>query len=87
MKKNRGDKITGLHINMEYHKETPFITNKQKCHFFLLFILLFSSAKWENRRVEQVLPRAGVGTSGSGEVAGIGYRRVNIMQKTVYTCM
>jgi hypothetical protein len=33
---------------------------------------LFSSVKWENKRVEQVLPRRRVGTSGRGEVAGKG---------------
>jgi predicted nucleotidyltransferase len=63
---------------MKYHKKAScvdiFILNRQKCHFSL-----FSSTKLENRRVEQVLPGVGDGTSGRREVAGKRYRRVNMM--------
>jgi hypothetical protein len=45
---------------------------KQKRHFFFFI-------KTENRRAEQVLP-GGVGTSGRGEVAEKGCRKVNIVQ-------
>jgi hypothetical protein len=48
------------------NKITTFISNKQKCHVFLFN--LFSSAKSENRRVEQVLPSEEVGTSVGGRM-------------------
>jgi hypothetical protein len=76
---------------MEKPQETPCIvtlfSNKQKCHGFLFVFSLFSSAKSKNRRVEQVLLRRKLSTSGKGEVAGKGGRRVNTVQKNVYTCM
>jgi hypothetical protein len=61
MKRNRGDEPTGVIINiyMEMSK-TPCVAilSKNVIFFFLLL------KKSENRRVEQVLPNGGVGTSG-----------------------
>jgi hypothetical protein len=54
------------------------IPNKQKSHFFFV---LFSSTKWENRSC----PRWWLGeTSGRGDLAGTGGKRVNMVQN-MYT--
>jgi hypothetical protein len=58
-----------------YPKQT-----KMSCFSFYLFC----SAKLENRRAEQILPRYRAGTSGRGEIAEKGSRRVNMVQK-LYT--
>jgi hypothetical protein len=54
----------------KYNNETPcvttFISNEQKCHVFIFIFSLFPSTKPENRRLEQVLPKRGVGISGRG---------------------
>jgi hypothetical protein len=41
--------------------------------FFLLSYLFFSSTKWENKRVEQVLPRGRMTGGGGRELAQIMY--------------
>jgi hypothetical protein len=57
-----------------------FISNKQKCHFFV-----FSSTKSENRREEQVLSRGwGFGVSGRGEVLWKRGKWVNTVQKFLH---
>jgi hypothetical protein len=45
-----------------------FISNKQKCHVFLIIFSLFSSTKSANRRTEQVLQgwQGGSDTSSGG---------------------
>jgi hypothetical protein len=54
------------------------------------YFSLFSSAKSENKREKQVLPGQGlrgIGSSGSGEVAGKGNRKVNMVQKVcIHAC-
>jgi hypothetical protein len=51
---------------------------------FVLFFLLFSSTKSENRRGEQVLSGGRVDTHGRREVIGKGGKRVNTLQKCVH---
>jgi hypothetical protein len=60
MKKIKGDKPIGVIIHL-YIEVATFISNKQKCHFFL-----FLSIKLENRKVEQLLPCGGEGESVGG---------------------
>jgi hypothetical protein len=93
MKKNRGNESVGvINIYMEISQEnslcsTTFISNKQKCRFFLFFL---SCTKSESRRVGSGSSwGAGWrhGRSGRGEVAGKAGRRVNTAQKMcTYVC-
>jgi hypothetical protein len=54
--------------------------------FFIVFFLFFSSTKSENRKAEQVLPR-GVGWHQcEGEGIGEKDRRINTLEKKLYTC-
>jgi hypothetical protein len=59
--------------------------NKQKCHafsFYLFSYFFYKIGEQEGLQIgEQVLPRGTVGTTGRGEVAGKGGRRVNTVQK------
>jgi hypothetical protein len=77
MKKIRGDNPIGIIIHMYMERSqgnscvAPFISNKQKCHF-ILFLVLFSSMKLENRRAEQVLQGRGMGARGVGREEGKG---------------
>jgi hypothetical protein len=56
---------------------------KMSCFSFYIF----SSEKLENRKVEQVLPSREGWHQWEGEVIGGEGRRVNKVQKNVYTCM
>jgi hypothetical protein len=89
MKKIRGDKPIWIiiHLYMKISQGNSFYSylypNKQKYYFFL-----FSSTKSENRRAEQACRGRGrAGISRRGKVVGKGVRRVNTVQKNVYTCM
>jgi hypothetical protein len=46
-----------------------------KCYVFLIISYVFSSTKSENKRVEQLMPRSGVGPGGA--VAQTMYAHVN----------
>jgi hypothetical protein len=56
---------------------------KMSCFSFSLF----SSAKFENRRVEQVLPWGEGWHQWEGDEEGKWGKKVNTMQKNVYACM
>jgi hypothetical protein len=87
MKKNTGDEPIGVikYIYVEISQGNSlysYLYYKQKMILFFLF-----STKLQNRRMAQVLPRAGAGTSERGEEVGKGCRRVNTVQKLcTYIC-
>jgi hypothetical protein len=75
-----------IYLIKDAYQECSYLYLKQ-AKMSIFFFFHFSSTKLENRKVEQILPRGGVGTSGKKEVAGKGGRRVNMVQKNVYECM
>jgi hypothetical protein len=96
MKKIRRNKPFRVIIYMyiyiwNYHKEIPcvatFILNKLKCIVFFCFIFsLFSSTKSENRKAEQVVPRAGgLAPVGGARSWGKECRKVNMEKQNACT--
>jgi hypothetical protein len=75
-----------MHIYMEVSQGNSVCSNLSLKQAKMSFFFLFSCAKSENKRVEQVLSREVVGTTWREEVVGKGGRRVNMVRK-LYTCI